>query len=415
MNAFRVGSLFGIDLRIDWSWLFIVALLTWNLSAVFFGWHPDWSPGESIAIAFIASILFFGCILLHELAHSFVAQRYGQRVRSITLFLFGGISNIEHEPPSPRAEFFTAIVGPITSIVLGLVLTFFAAAIVHVSFSDTSGAEAWVSRLSAGATLLAWLGPINIIIGLFNLIPAFPLDGGRVLRSILWGASGDLRASTRGVSIVGQAFGWAFIALGLAMVFGLRVPFFGTGLVAGLWLAFIGWFLRSAASQSYRRLALDEALAGHTVQELMRRTGPTVTPDLPLASLVHDYLIPSDEGAVPVVHDGALLGLVSLSDVRRVAPAQWPGATVANVMISDAVLPVAKPDEPLADAFEEIARRNIEQLPVLDHGRLVGMLLRRDLGRWIELSWTPGSGGNATQDDPRHDHRTHASASPAAR
>jgi Zn-dependent protease/CBS domain-containing protein len=386
MNAFRIGKLFGIDIRVDWSWLFIVALLTWNLSAAFFVWHPRWSPGESVVIALIASILFFACILIHELAHSIVAQLYGVKVRSITLFLFGGVSNIEHEPPSPRAEFFTAIVGPITSIVLGILLTLVAAAITPMTFVDTPTAQYWAAHLTPAATLLTWLGPINILIGIFNLIPAFPLDGGRVLRSILWAVSGDLRSSTRHASIVGQVFGWLLIVLGIAMVFGVSVPFFGTGLVAGLWLAFIGWFLRSAAALSYGRIAIDDALAGHTVQELMRRTGPTVPPELPLATLVHDYLIPSEEGAVPVVRDGSLLGLVSLSDVRHVAPAQWPATTVGSVMSKNGSLVVAKPDEPLSEAFEEIARHDVEQLPVLDHGRLVGMLLRRDLGRWLEAT-----------------------------
>lgn len=389
MHAFRLGKLFGIELRIDWSWLFIFVLLTWNLSSVFSGWHPDWPPSESFAVALSASLLFFGCILLHELAHSLVAQRLGLHVRSITLFLFGGISNIEHEPPSARAEFFIAIVGPITSVLLGAGFVALSVATANLSVSDVDALGASYAQLGPVQSLLAWLGPINLVIGLFNLVPAFPLDGGRVLRSILWGLNGDLRTSTRRVSAIGRIFGWMFIVTGIAMTFGVRVVFFGAGFASGLWLAFIGWFLHSAASQSYQRIALDDAFAGHTVEEVMRRGGPSVSPDLSVAALVHDYLVRSDERAVPVVRDGKLVGLVSVVEVRGVAPDDWRATTVGAVMRSDQSLAVATPDEPLTRAFDELARQDIEQLPVLDHGQLVGMLQRRDIARWLELGSGP--------------------------
>jgi len=390
MNAFRLGKIFGIEIRIDFSWLFIFALLTWSLSSVFSGWHRDWPSTEAIGVALAASLLFFGCIVLHELAHSLVARRYGLRVRSITLFLFGGVSNIEHEPPSARAEFFTAIAGPLTSILLGFGFLFLTVAFSAVSLVDAETAQQGYAQLGPVATLLAWLGPINLVIGSFNLVPAFPLDGGRVLRSILWASSGDLRLSTRRVAALGQVFGWLFIVTGVAMAFGVHVVFFGTGLVGGMWLAFIGWFLRSAAAQSYQRLAIDEALAGHTVGELMRRSGPTVAPELSLATLVHDYFVQSESRAFPVVRDGRLVGLVSLSEIRRIPPEQWSSTSVESVMRRDDALVVAEPEEPLTQAFEQLAQQNLGQLPVLDHGRLVGMLLRSDVGRWLELTWSPG-------------------------
>ncbi|HTQ47294.1 MAG TPA: site-2 protease family protein [Polyangiaceae bacterium] len=390
MNAFRLGKIFGIEIRIDFSWLFIFALLTWSLSSVFSGWHRDWPSTEAIGVALAASLLFFGCIVLHELAHSLVARRYGLRVRSITLFLFGGVSNIEHEPPSARAEFFTAIAGPLTSILLGFGFLFLTVAFSAVSLVDAETAQQGYAQLGPVATLLAWLGPINLVIGSFNLVPAFPLDGGRVLRSILWASSGDLRLSTRRVAALGQVFGWLFIVTGVAMAFGVHVVFFGTGLVGGMWLAFIGWFLRSAAAQSYQRLAIDEALAGHTVGELMRRSGPTVAPELSLATLVHDYFVQSESRAFPVVRDGRLVGLVSLSEIRRIPPERWSSTSVESVMRRDDALVVAEPEEPLTQAFEQLAQQNLGQLPVLDHGRLVGMLLRSDVGRWLELTWSPG-------------------------
>jgi Zn-dependent protease len=276
MNGFRIGKVFGIDIRIAWSWVFIFVLLTWNLSAVFSGWHPAWPILESTGIALTASLLFFGCILLHELAHSVVAMGFGVRVRSITLFLFGGVSNIEREPPSPKAEFLTAIVGPITSILLGFGFLLAASLTTAVSLKDTGAALSGFAQLGPLETLLVWLGPINIIIGVFNMIPAFPLDGGRVLRSILWGLGGDLRLSTRRVSSIGQTFGWLFI--------------------------------------------------------------------------------------------------------------------VAAVMQPLESVTTATPEEPLVKAFEQLARRDVDQLPVLEGALLVGVLQRRDGARWLELAWGPAGG-----------------------
>jgi Zn-dependent protease len=399
MSAFRIGKVFGIDIRVDASWVFIFVLMTWNLSSVFSTWHPNWPTYESIGVALAASFLFFGCILLHELAHSAVAQRFGVHVRSITLFLFGGVSNIEREPPSPRAEFFTAVVGPITSILLGLGFLVAASMGTAISMSDTETARIGLARLGPLATLLVWLGPINLGIGLFNLLPAFPLDGGRVLRSVLWGLSRDLQRSTRRVSFLGQTFGWLFIVTGIAMAFGTRVPFFGTGLTSGLWLAFIGWFLRNAASQAYTRLAFEEALAGHVVSEVMRPDAPVVSPELPLATLVHEYFVRSDERTLIVVRDHELLGVISIADVRHVPPGEWAATTVTAVMQPWPSVATATPDQPLAEALEQLARRNVDQLPVLEGGRLVGVLQRRDIARWLDLA-SGMTGGTGTHLRP---------------
>ena len=252
MNAFRIGRLLGIDIFVDWSWVFIFVLMTWNLDAVFLEWHPDWTPIERLATAASACVLFFGCVLLHELAHSAVAIRFGLRVRSIVLFLFGGVSNIEEEPRSAKVEFLMAVVGPLTSIVLGVLFLLLVALVAPISMRDLDEAQASMARLGPVSTLLAWLGPVNVGIGIFNLLPAFPLDGGRVFRAILWGLFRDVRLATRLASAVGQVIGWLFILSGVAMSFGGRVPVFGGGVSNGLWLAFVGWFLHSAASRAYR-------------------------------------------------------------------------------------------------------------------------------------------------------------------
>lgn len=284
MHSFRIGRLLGIEIRVDWSWVFIFLLLTWNLSSIFSGWHPDWPRAETFSVALVAALLFFGCILLHELAHSLVARRHDLRVRSITLFLFGGISNIEHEPASARAEFFIAIVGPITSILLGV--GFLAASVVTagVSLANADTALNGYARLGPLETLLAWLGPINLTIGAFNLIPAFPLDGGRVLRSILWGIGGDLRTSTRRVAAIGQVFGWLLIITGMAMTFGAHVLFFGTGFAGGLWLAFIGWFLHGAAVQSYAPI---DPRSSRSLPDYESRTPPRHVPSAPHGNEPH--------------------------------------------------------------------------------------------------------------------------------
>jgi CBS domain-containing protein len=309
------------------------------------------------------------------------------------------VSNIEHEPPSAKAEFLMAIVGPITSIALGAIFMAITAAVAPGPVTDLQDAWGALARLGPVTTLLAWLGPINILIGLFNLIPGFPLDGGRVLRSILWSITGDLRKSTIWASMTGQAIGWLFIGCGIAMTFGARLPVFGTGLISGLWLAFIGWFLHGAAQRATTRLALDDVLEGMTVEQLMKRGGPEATPDLSVASLVHEQLIPGEDRALPVVQNGILMGLVSVSEVRNVPPERWAATPVASIMRGVESLSVTNPGQSLSSAFEQLAKQNIEQLPVVTDGKLVGMLRRRDVSRWLELAWKPST--HATNLPPK--------------
>jgi Zn-dependent protease/CBS domain-containing protein len=387
----RVGRLFGVELRIDWSWFFIFILLTWNLVAIFAAWHPDWTRGGVFLVAVAAALIFFGCILLHELAHSLVAMAHGTRVRSITLFLFGGVSDIEREPNSPSAEILTAVVGPITSIALGVIFLLLTPGVTGSSLE--TGTSAWeiFGGLSPLGTLFAWLGPINIAIGMFNMVPAFPLDGGRILRAILWAVMRDLRKATRAAAFVGGLVGWLFIVTGVSMSFGAYVPYFGTGLANGLWLAFIGWFIAQAASRTNARMAIDEALAGMTVAQLMQTEVPTVSPDLPLGTVVQHHLVRGSDRAVAVVQVDVFLGLVCVADIRNVPPEQWETMTASSVMRRADALTMTAPDRPLSEAFESMARHDIDQLPVISGGRLVGMLRRRDVTRWLELVWRGGA------------------------
>jgi Zn-dependent protease/predicted transcriptional regulator len=384
-SGFSIGRVFGINIRIDWSWLFIFFLVTWNLSTVFGQAHAGWGPTLVWGMAIVAAFLFFASVLAHELAHSLVARARGIPVRSITLFLFGGVSDIQREPDSPDVEFVMAIVGPLTSIVLGGLLAWLAGASAGPLQDTITNPTATVARLSPLATLLLWLGSINVILGVFNLTPGFPLDGGRVLRSILWAATGNLRRATRWASWTGQAIAWLMIIGGISMAFGAQIPFFGTGLTSGLWLAFIGWFLNSASVQSYQQVVVHDILEGVPVERMMRTDPPTCLPDCSVNRLVHEHIMRTDDQAFPVLDDGRLVGLVTLEDVRRVSRHAWDTTTVSEIMTPADQLTVVTPDEDAAEALNKLVQRDVRQLPVLRDRQLVGMLRRRDIIKWLQL------------------------------
>jgi Zn-dependent protease/CBS domain-containing protein len=393
-RGFHVGRIFGININVDWSWLLIFGLVAWNLSAVFGQYHSDWGPVLRWGIAIAAALLFFGSVLAHELAHSITARNQGIPVRSITLFLFGGVSNIQRNPSSPRAEFLITIVGPITSIVLGIIFVLLAnvtAGSVQLSMSNP---QQLISQLNPLTTLLIWLGPVNIIVGLFNMIPGFPLDGGRVLRSIFWVITDNLRQATRWASWIGQGVAWLMIGAGIAMAFGVRIPFFGQGLINGLWLAFIGWFLNSASIQSYHQILVQDVLEGVPVEKMMRKGAPTVSPNSSVNSLVHDHIMGTDDHSFPVLDEDELVGLVTLQDVREVSRDKWEQVTVRQIMTPRDQLVTATPDEDASDAMTELSQRDVRMLPVLDHGKLVGVLRRRDIVRWMQIQSDEYSSGS---------------------
>ncbi len=385
-SGFKIGKLFGINIYVDWSWIFIFLLVTWNLAGgVFFELHPDWSTALRWTIGIIAALLFFASVLAHELAHSLVAKSRGIPVRNITLFLFGGVSNIQREPTSPGIEFFMAVVGPLTSIVLGIIFLVLGGISAGLLGAVVSNPLNVFAGLGPVPTLLLWLGPINIILGLFNLIPGFPLDGGRVLRSILWGATHNLRRATQWASWVGQAVAWIFIIAGLAMIFGLNIPFFGTGFIGGVWLAFIGWFLNNAAAQSYQQVVVEDILEGVPVSQLMYSKVPTVSPDTTVGALVHNYIMGTEERAFPVVQNDCLEGLVCLEDVRQVPRERWDQTTVREIMTPAAKLVTASPREDATEALNDLTSKDVRQVPVVQDGHLVGLLRQRDIMRWLQL------------------------------
>jgi Zn-dependent protease len=388
-QAFRIGRVFGIVLRVDPSWLLILLLFLWSLPRVFASWHPDWSPFTVVLVATVATFMFFASVLFHELAHSLVARAFGVPVRDITLHMFGGVSNIDREPPSPNAELLIAIVGPAASIGLGLAMTLLAmlsVTLVGGTTGDVTDPAAVVESLGPVSSLLLWLGPINVMVGLFNLIPGFPLDGGRVLRALIWKATGDLVRSTRTAAVVGQGVGWGFIGLGIFMAFGYSVPFFGAGFGSGLWLALIGILLRSVAVAHYAGAAVSEALAGVRVRDLMRTQGPWVRADLPVRQLMNEWFLVRDERAFPVFAGDRFVGLVCFQDVRRLPPEQWERTLTAEIMTPLQNLTVASPDEEVEGTLRKLAANDIRQVPVVSNGALVGMLFESDVIRWLELA-----------------------------
>lgn len=381
----RLGRVFGIEIRIDPSWFLIFILVTWNLAAGFGQMHRDWGTGVQFGLALVAAAVFFGSVLAHELSHSLVARARGIPVRRITLFLFGGVSNIEREPSSPGSEFVVAVVGPLSSILLG----FLFGAIGALSAPGrqrilTNPGEA-LANLGPLPTMFLWLGSINFTLGLFNLIPGFPLDGGRLLRSLLWAWTKDLRRATRSASQVGQAVGWIFIFAGLSMIFGGHLPILGTGFGGGVWIALIGWFLKSAAVASYQQVLIEDLLEEVTVSRLMRKNVPAVPVNLPVSDLVYNWMLGADERAFPVVHDERLAGLVSLEDVRKVPREKWAETTIDRIMTPADQLVVVSPDEGASEALHELTRRDVQQLPVVENGKLLGMLRLRDIMRWLRL------------------------------
>jgi Zn-dependent protease len=400
-SGLRVGKLLGIEIVLDWSLIVIFLLVTFSLgSGVLPAWHPDWSAPLVWGVAIAAAVLFFVSILLHELSHALVAKHYGIPVSSITLFLFGGVANIEHDPDSPKKEALMAAVGPLTSLALGVIFIVLAGMLMRREIGDASDPATLVSGMGPVTTLLAWLGPVNIVLGLFNLLPGFPLDGGRVLRATLWGISKDLREATRRASLVGRFFGWTLIAIGFAMIVGFHFPLLGGGLFNGMWLAFIGWFLSNAAAASYRALVIRETLGGVRVAELMRRGLPTtVESSMPIRSLVDAWARRSDEPLIAVSDDaGAIAGFVRPGDVRRVPRSDWDRRTAGELAGLSGPPPTVHPDDTVFAALGRGQREAPEAELVVADGEIVGVLRRDDVMRWLSLQADTEAGAGLPRD-----------------
>lgn len=386
MGGFRLGNIFGINIIIDWSWIFIFLLVTWNLSAgVFPALHPDWSAFLNWILGVTTSILFFASVLAHELAHSLVAKSRGLPVNQIVLFLFGGVSNIEREPQSANTEFLMAIVGPLTSMALGVIFVLLGGAALGNIGNLINNPIASLAGLDPLPTLFLWLGLINILVGFFNLIPGFPLDGGRVLRAFIWSITNNLRLATRLAVGVGQFVAWLFILAGISMIFGIRFPIIGGGIIGGIWLAFIGFFLNSAARASFEEVEVRSTLQNFKVADLMQVGMATVSPDNSVTELVHDYIMGTQNHAFLVMENDKFMGIVTLEDVRKVSRIAWDRSKVSDIMTTLNKLITVEPEESLTDALQKLVSQDVGQLPVMKDGKLVGILNRRDILLWLQL------------------------------
>ncbi|MDP2726990.1 MAG: site-2 protease family protein [Dehalococcoidia bacterium] len=317
-----------------------------------------------MGVGLATSLLFFGSVLFHELSHSFVAQRYGIPVSSITLFIFGGVSQISREARTPGSEFWIAISGPLSSI--GLSIFFF---LVFIASQNV---------LVPLAALSQYLSFINLALAGFNLIPGFPLDGGRVLRSIIWGAKGQFVSATRVASMVGQGVAYAIMLGGLFFVF--------TGdLFGGVWFIIIGWFLSNAAESSYRQVMLQDTLQGVLVTIVMSKDFDAVAPSMRLDELVTEHVLRHPLHAFPVVEDSALQGIVTLYDIKKAPQEKWPMTRVADGMTKAENLKKLSPRDNLAQAFQLLNENRIGQVPVVEWDQIVGLVTRADLMHYIHL------------------------------
>ena len=376
-----LGRIFGIRVRLHPSVLVIVALILVSLAqGAFRNWHPDWPWWTAWATAFVATVLFLASLLTHELAHSLLARRRGIAVPQITLFVFGGVAEIAAEPTDPRSEFAIAIVGPLTSVAIAVAFAFVAAWLVPRDFADRVAADpaAAMAQLTPLATICVWLAPVNLALALFNLVPGFPLDGGRVLRAALWWWSGDQVKATRLAAGCGRAFSWLLMAWGVLNLFGGRA-------LEGLWLIVIGIFLGNAATSGYQQLLVRRSLHGLVVADLMRTHFESVEPTRTLADFVDALLLRSAQTSWPVVENGRAIGIIAQRDVAKTAEADRARLLVRDVMRPLVSVPVLAPGLAGPAALERIAEMADEPLPVVDRDRVVGLLHASDIFRWLSL------------------------------
>ena len=363
-GTFKIGRLFGFEINVHWSWLFIFFLVTWTFSTgVLEEFYPDWTAGRRWTVASAISIVFFLSILLHEMSHSVVARRYGIPVSSITLFVFGGVSNLTKEPENATQEFWIAVVGPFTSLGLSLLFGFLYLALRSVE--------------EGAAGVAANLAVINVAIGIFNLIPGFPLDGGRVLRSVFWARRRNLLGATKTASTVGTVVAYLIMAAGVA-------SFFLTSVVTGVWFFLIGNFLRMASSESYQQVFLDTTLKGVPASSVARQDFVTVPPDLSLSELVEDNVLAGHGRCFPVVVGDELIGLVTLDDLRRVPRDQWAVTTVYRTMTPYEKLRTVTMKDDLPVVLSEMAAGDVNQIPLMDGKRLLGLIHRSDVFKYIQ-------------------------------
>lgn len=359
--AVRLGKIIGVEVKLHYTWLIIFMLITWSLAE---GYMPSQFPGLPRVLYWVlggvSALVLFASVLFHELAHSYVAQTRGLPVSSITLFLFGGVSQIAEEPKDPGLEFKMAFVGPLSSFALAGLF---------------AGARLAASQLKLGPVIVAplsYASLINLLLGGFNLLPAFPLDGGRMFRAGIWKWKKDFLSATRLSTRVSSGISYGMMGIGFLIIF-------GGGFIDGLWLIFIGWFLRNGAEASLRQTIVSQALSEVSVEDIMNPHVVAVTPESSLEELVEDYFYRYKHGGFPVVRGEKILGIVTVDDVRKIPKEKRVEVRTKDVMTPADRLVFVTPDEPAVDALIKLSKHNVGRLPVLKGERLVGILTRSDV------------------------------------
>jgi Zn-dependent protease/CBS domain-containing protein len=364
-GSIRIARIAGIYISIHYTWIFIFLLVMWTLSTNFF---PQLSPGHPVIVYWglgaLSAVLFFISVLLHELAHSLYARAHGVAVTSIVLFIFGGVSNLPEDPHRAREEFWMALLGPLTSLALAGVFWGLLSLV-----PDTTAPV---------ASMLYYLAIINALLGAFNLLPGFPLDGGRVFRAIVWGITGDRARATRLAAILGQVVAWG-------LIFGGVYFLFKGNILQGIWMALIGWFLNNAADASRREVTLEQHISGVRVAAVMDPAPPVNGPETSVDTLVREIFIHQGRPAAPVTDGGAVSGIVTLSDVKGLPRDAWHATPVSKIMTRAPLYSVG-PDDDLMTAMGLIGDHHLDQLLVIEDGRLVGMLRRADILRYLHVS-----------------------------
>jgi len=364
-GAFSLGRIFGIQFRIHYSWFIIFVLITGSLSWQYFPYtYPEWSAPTYWLTGIATSLLFFASVVAHELAHSLVARANDIPVKSITLFLFGGVAHMTREASRHGAELRMALAGPVASLVIGGL--FFGLHLLLQSVNEPL------------AALTFWLARINVVLALFNLIPGFPLDGGRVFRSLLWRFSGNYQRATRIAFEVGRGVGYLFVAGGVILMFLSRENWFN-----GLWLAFIGIFLTYMATASYRQTQWQAALMGVKVADVMTTTCPVISPYVTISRVVQDYIFVGGHQCFMVTDGGELQGILTLRNIKSVDQKTWDTTAVSDVMTPAERLKVVRRDEEVLSVIEQMEEYGISQMPVESEGRVIGLVTRDDVLRLL--------------------------------
>jgi Zn-dependent protease len=353
-----LGKIFNIPVNVDYSWFLIFILLTWSLAISYYpSEFRQWPRAWYWILGAITTVMLFVSVLLHELGHSMVALYYKIPVRNITLFIFGGVAQITSEPPTAMSEFWIAIAGPVVSFLLAGIFALL---------------EWAVSSLTPLFALMKYLAYINGTLGLFNLIPGFPLDGGRVFRAIIWGTSGDFRKATRIASGVGRVIAYLFILVGVYFIF-------SGNFAGGIWIAFIGWFLENAAQSQVQQMAVRDLLAGRKVSQAMSQNYTIISPTITLQSLADTHILGEGRRFFIVQDEYSVRGVLTLQKIREIPRERWPNTSAEQAMIQAGDMQWVRPDTELWNALERMDQNGVNQLPVIQDSQIAGLLTRENI------------------------------------